>query len=247
MKRQAVAFGLGLLLAGLALPALAATVPVAVAANFTDVAKELATGFKAKTGDDLQLSFGASGALYTQISQGAPFEVFLSADTARTKKAIADGYGVAGSDFTYAVGKLVFYSTSVDVTQGDAVLKAGKFNKLSIADPKAAPYGAAALEVIDKLGLKDALTPKIVTGESITQALQFVESGSAEVGFVALSQVINSKNSQWLVPADLYTPIAQGAVLLKTGANDTAAKAFLDYLKSDEAVAVIKKAGYAVE
>jgi molybdate transport system substrate-binding protein len=127
------------------------------------------------------------------------------------------------------------------------VLKGGDFDKLSIADPKAAPYGAAAMETLDKLGLTEAVTPKIVTAENISQALQFVESGSAELGFVALSQVIDSDNSKWIVPAELYSPIAQGAVLLKTGENDDAAKAFLDYLRSDEAVAVIEKAGYGVE
>ena len=237
----------GLVWAGLAAPAFAATVPVAVAANFTAVAEELAKGFAAKTGNELQLSFGSSGQLYTQISQGAPFEIFLSADTARTDKAVAEGLGVEGSNFTYAVGKIVLYSTSLDLTDGEAVLKGGDFDKLSIADPKAAPYGAAAMETLDKLGLTEAVTPKIVTAENISQALQFVESGSAELGFVALSQVIDSDNSKWIVPAELYSPIAQGAVLLKTGENDDAAKAFLDYLRSDEAVAVIEKAGYGVE
>jgi molybdate transport system substrate-binding protein len=228
-------------------PSLAATVPVAVAANFTAVAEALAEGFKAKTGNELQLSFGSSGQLYTQISQGAPFEIFLSADTARTDKAVAEGLGVEGSNFTYAVGKIVLYSTSLDVSDGEAVLKGGDFDKLSIADPKAAPYGAAAMETLGKLGLTEAVTPKIVTAENISQALQFVESGSAELGFVASSQVIDSDKSKWIVPAELYTPIEQGAVLLKTGENDDAAKAFLDYLKSDEAVAVIEKAGYAVK
>jgi molybdate transport system substrate-binding protein len=231
----------------IATPALAATVPVAVAANFTAVAEELAEGFKAKTGNELQLSFGSSGQLYTQISQGAPFEIFLSADTVRTDKAVAEGLGVGGSNFTYAVGKIVLYSTSRDVSDGEAVLKGGDFDNLSIADPKAAPYGAAAMEALGKLDLTEAVTPKIVTAQNISQALQFVESGNAELGFVALSQVIDSDKSKWIVPAELYTPIEQGAVLLKTGENDDAAKAFLDYLKSDEAVAVIEKAGYAVK
>jgi molybdate transport system substrate-binding protein len=242
-----VAAALSVALAGGATLASAATVPVAVAANFTAVAQELAVGFKAKTGNDLQLSFGASGALYTQITQGAPFEVLLSADTIRTKKAIDEGFGVAGSSFVYAVGKLVLYSTSLDVSKGDAVLKANAFQHISIADPKAAPYGTAAVETLKAMGLTDAVAAKVVTGESIAQAQQFIESGNAELGFVALSQVIGkTTGSQWLVPAELYKPIEQGAVLLKTGADDAAAKAFLEYLKSDEAVKVIEKAGYAV-
>lgn len=237
-----VALALGLVAA----PAAAATVPVAVAANFTAVAEELARGFQAKTGDTVQLSFGSSGQLYTQISQGAPFEVFLSADTARTDKAVAEGLGVAGSNFTYAVGRIALYSASLDVSDGEAVLRGGNFDKLAIADPTLAPYGAAAMETLDKLGLTAAITPKLVTAQNISQALQFIDSGNAELGFVALSQVIDSGNSKWLVPPELYAPIEQGAVLLKTGENDAAARAFLTYLRSDEAVAVIEKAGYAV-
>ena len=229
-------------------PALAATVSAAVAANFTKVATVLAAKFKEKTGNEVQLSIGATGALYTQITQGAPFEIFLSADDKRTKTAIKDGFGVEGTDFTYAIGKVVLYSTSLDVTDGETVLKAGAYQHVAIADPKAAPYGAAAMAVLDKLGLTATVTPKIVTGENITQTQQFVESGSAELGFVALSQVVDKPATQvWTVPAEDYPAIRQNAVLLKTGANDDAAKAFLDYLKSDEAIAVIKAAGYTVE
>jgi len=232
---------------GIAAPAHAATVSVAVAANFTKVAEELGAAFKAKTGDELQISPGATGQLYTQITQGAPFQVFLAADDQRPQKAVAEGFGVEGSVFTYAVGKLVLYGIATDVTNGAEVLKAGDFQKLSIADPETAPYGAAAVETLKALDLYDALSPKIVTAQNITQAQQFVESGSAELGFVALSQVIGAdKGTQWLVPAELYQPIKQDAVLLKTGENEPAAKAFLDYLKSDEAIAIIKKSGYEV-
>jgi molybdate transport system substrate-binding protein len=221
------------------------TVRAAVAANFTQVATDLAAAFKAKTGNEVKLSFGATGSLYTQITQAAPFDVFLSADDKRTKTAIKDGFGVDGTDFTYAIGKVVLYSTSVDVTDGEAVLKANAFQHISIADPKAAPYGTAGMAVLAKLGLTDAVTPKIVTAENITQALQFVDSGNAEVGFVALTQVIGKAATQvWLPPQDDYPVIAQNAVLLKAGENNQAAKDFLDYLKSDEAVAVIKAAGY---
>jgi len=242
LKLAAIALSLSV-----ALPAHAATVSVAVAANFTKVAEEIAAAFKAKTGDDVELSFGATGQLYTQITQGAPFQVFLAADDQRPQKAVDEGHGVDGTVFTYAVGKLVLYGAAADVTAGADVLKAGDFQKLSIADPETAPYGAAAVETLKSLDLYEALQPKIVTAQNISQAQQFVESGSAELGFVALSQVIGAdKGTQWLGPAELYEPIRQDAVLLKTGENEPAARAFLDYLKSDEAVAIIKKSGYEV-
>jgi molybdate transport system substrate-binding protein len=226
----------------------AATVNAAVAANFTKVATDLAAKFKERTGNDVQLSFGATGALYTQITQAAPFDVFLSADDKRTKTAIKEGFGVDGTDFTYAVGKVVLYSPTIDVTDGEAVLKANAFQHIAIADPKSAPYGAAGMAVLDKLGLTDALAPKIVTGETVTQTQQFVDSGSAELGFVAFSQVVGKPVTQiWVPPQEDYPAIRQNAVLLKTGAANAAARAFLDYLRSDEAVAVIKAAGYSVE
>ena len=238
---------LGLLLAATALPAVAAEVSVAVAANFTRPAEEIGAAFKAKTGDDVSFSFGATGALYTQISQGAPFEVLLSADSKRPKLAVTDGFGVEGTAFTYAVGKVVLYGPALDVSDGAAVLRAGVFQHVAIADPKTAPYGAAGLEVLAKLGLSAALAAKLVTGENITQALQFVDSGNAELGFVALSQVIDKPASQvWRVPAEDYSPILQDAVLLKPGEADPAAKAFLEFLKSDEAKAIIVKFGYEV-
>lgn len=229
-------------------PADAATVHAAVAANFTKVAEQLGAGFKAATGHDVVFSFGATGALYTQITQAAPFDVFFSADAKRTQTAIDEGFGVAGTDFTYAVGKVVLYSPTIDVTDGEAVLKANAFQHIAIADPKAAPYGAAGMAVLDKLGLTEAVMPKIVTGENITQTQQFVDSGSAELGFVALSQLIGKPSTQtWLPPQDMYPAIRQNAVLLKAGENNDAAKAFLDYVKSDAAIAVIKAAGYELE
>jgi molybdate transport system substrate-binding protein len=229
-------------------PADAATVHAAVAANFTKVAEQLGAGFKAATGHDVVFSFGATGALYTQITQAAPFDVFFSADAKRTQTAIDEGFGVAGTDFTYAVGKVVLYSPTIDVTDGEAVLKANAFQHIAIADPKAAPYGAAGMAVLDKLGLTDAVMPKIVTGENTTQTQQFVDSGSAELGFVALSQLIGKPATQtWLPPQDMYPAIKQNAVLLKVGETNDAAKAFLDYVKSDAAVKVIEAAGYSLE
>ena len=219
-------------------PAHAAQVQVAVAANFTAVLEQLAAAFKAKTGDELVISSGATGALYTQITQGAPFEVFLAADNKRPAAGGRPRASVSTARvFTYAVGKVVLYSTTLDVTDGEAVLKAGAFQHIAIADPKTAPYGAAG-DGGDggARGRPTALTPKIVTGENITQTLQFVDTGNAELGFVALSQVIGKGGSQWLPPADLYPPIMQDAVLLKTGEANPAAVAFLEFLKSDEAV-----------
>ena len=237
----------GLVLAFAAAPVIGAETTIAVAANFTKPAEEIAAAFNARTGDTVLLSFGATGALYAQITQAAPFTVFLSADDKRPATAVKEGFGVAGTVFTYAIGKSVLYSPTLDVTDGETVLKAGAFQHVSIADPKTAPYGAAAMEVIDRLGLADAMAPKIVTGENITQALQFVDSANAEVGFVALSQVIDRPSTQvWRVPAEYYSPILQDAVLLKTGENDGVAKAFVEFLQGDEARAIIEKYGYDV-
>ena len=221
---------------------------VAVAANFTEPAKEIAALFKQKTGYEAVLSFGASGAFYTQITQDAPFQVFLSADDKRPKDAVDNGFGVADSRTTYAIGKLVLWSKSIDVTKGDDALKANAFNKLSIANPTAAPYGAAALEALKSLGVYAAIEPKIVQGNSIAQAFQFIDTGNAELGFVALSQLANgTTGTRWLVPQNLYKPIRQDVVLLKKGAGDPAAKAFVAFLRSPEARAIIQKFGYVVE
>jgi len=233
---------------GFAAPATATDVNAAVAANFTKVATDLAGQFEKATGNHVNLSFGATGALYTQITQDGPFDVFLSADDKRTGIAIKDGFGVEGTEFTYAVGKVVLYSPTIDVTDGAAVLKGGAFEHIALADPRAAPYGAAGVAVLDKLGLAAAVTPKIVSGENITQTQQFVDSGNAELGFVALSQVIGKPAAQvWQPPQEDYPPIRQNAVLLKHGADNQAAKNFLAFLKTDAAVSAIKAAGYEAE
>ena len=236
-----------LLLLGLTVAVHAESVSVAVAANFAEAAKALGTAFKAKTGDDLALSSGATGALYTQISQGAPFEIFLSADSKTPKKAIEGGFGVKDTEFTYAVGQLVLFSTDAKLVTGADTLAAAKFEKLAIADPKTAPYGAAAMEVLKKLKLADTLAPKLVTGTSIAQAYQFVDSRNAELGFVARSQVIGRKDgSQWLVPQEDYSPLTQDAVLLTSGKDSAAARDFLAFLKSDDGVKIIMSFGYEV-
>jgi molybdate transport system substrate-binding protein len=250
IRKHLTAFlvGLAAILDLAAAPALAADVNVAVAANFTEPAKEIAAAFAAETGDKAILSFGSSGQFYTQIAQGAPFEVFLSADADRPAKAEHDGLGVAGTRFTYAVGRLVLFSkTQGLIDDRGAVLASGRFQKLAIADPATAPYGAAAIQTMQALHLYDQLKPKIVQGANITQADQFVETGAAELGFVALSQVINEAGgSRWLVPQADYAPIEQQAILLKTGADDAAAKAFLAFLKGPKAQAIIKRYGYEI-
>jgi len=243
--------GLALISAFLAFgaaPALAADTQVAVAANFTEPAKQIAAAFKTATGHTAILSFGSSGQFYAQMARGAPFEVFLSADADRPKKAEQDGLGVTGSRFTYAIGRLALYSKTPGlVDPAGAVLAGGKFEKLAIADPTAAPYGVAALQTLRKLGVYDQVKPKIVMGSSITQAYQFVQTGAAEVGFVAYSQVINETGgSRWLVPAADHAPIDQQAILLYTGEKNPAAKAFLTFLKGPQAVAIIKRYGYEV-
>ena len=223
----------------------AADVQVAVAANFTEPAKEIAAAFEARTHDHVALSFGSSGQFYTQIAHGAPFEVMLSADADRPERIEKENLGVAGTRFTYATGKLVLWSATAGLVDSrGAVLKGGKFEKLSIADPETAPYGVAAVQTMQKLGVYDALQPKIVKGTSITQAYQFVKSGAAELGFVALSQVVaDPSGSRWLVPESDHAPIDQQAILLMPGANDPAAKAFLAFLKGGQARAIIKRYG----
>jgi molybdate transport system substrate-binding protein len=239
---------------GAALPAQAAQTNIAVAANFTDAANEIAQAFKAKTGHEAILSFGSTGQFYTQITQDAPFEVFLAADDERPTKAVDEGFAVPGSQFTYAIGKLVLWSKDPDLVQGDATLKSGDFTKISIANPEAAPYGAAAVQTMKALGVYDQLAPKIVQGNNITQAFQFVQTGNAELGFVALAQVIDDKQgsrwdkqgSLWEVTDDLYDPIKQDAVLLKKGADSEAAKAFFEFLQGPEAEAIIARFGYGL-
>ena len=232
----------------LAAPTFAAETKVAVAANFSAPAREIAARFKARTGHDATMSFGASGQFYTQIAHGAPYEVFLSADRERPEKAEAEGLAAPGSRFTYAIGRLVLFSKTPGLVDGRAaVLTSGRFEKIAIADPRIAPYGAAAIETMRARGVYGALRPKIVQGTSITQAYQFVDTGAAELGFVALSQVAGHKGgSRWIVPAADHTPIDQQAVLLKAGADSTAARAFLAFLKGAEARAIVRRYGYEV-
>jgi molybdate transport system substrate-binding protein len=242
--RQLLAPVLGLLLALTGTAARAESVLVAAAANVTVAAEELAVAFRAETGHEAVLAFGSTGGLYAQIVQGAPFEVFLAADAERPARALAEGLGVPGTDFTYALGRLALYSTSRDVSDGPAALR-GDFQRLAIADPVLAPYGRAAAEALAALGLSETVADRLVVGTSLTQTLQFVVSGNAELGFVAAGQV--GPGSHWLVPAHLHAPIRQDAVLLEAGAGKPAALAFMAFLRSDAATAILRDAGYGVD
>jgi molybdate transport system substrate-binding protein len=223
----------------------AGSVHVAVATNFAATCKKIGDAFSAATQHDVVISDGSSGKLATQIANGAPFEVFLSADVERPAKLEADHQAVAGTRFVYAVGRLALWSARPDFVQGEATLRGDAFQHLAIANPDLAPYGAAAREVLQKLQLWDALQAKLVRGEDIGQAFHFVSTGNAELGFVALSQIAgNADGSRWLVPSNLYAPIEQSAVLLLPGQNDPAARAFLEFLKSEPARALIEGAGY---
>jgi molybdate transport system substrate-binding protein len=237
-------------------------VTVAVAANFAGPMAKIAEGFAAASGHTLKVSTGSTGKFYSQIVAGAPFEVLIAADDETPKKLIAEGHAVAGSNFTYAIGQLVLWSARPSIVdEQGAVLAAGKFNKLAIANPKLAPYGRAAMEVIKAKGLTEAIAPKLVTGESIAQAYQFVFTGNAELGFVALSQVMGAgppsaprgpavvpglpvAGSYWRVPPHLYGEIRQDVVLLKPGEKSAAAAALLAYLKSAAAQTLIQAYGY---
>lgn len=238
----------GALALGAAFPAHAAQINVAVAANFTAASQEIAEAFKAKTGHEAILSFGSTGQLYTQITQEAPFEVFLAADDARPTKAVEEGFAVPQSQFTYAIGKIVLWSKDPDLVQGATTLKNGDFTKIAIANPKTAPYGAAAVQAMEALGVYDQLEPKIVQGNNIAQTFQFVETGNAELGFVALSQLAGAgEGSRWVVPEELHEPIRQDAVLLEKGADSEAAKGFLAFLRGPEAAAIIGRFGYGTD
>lgn len=224
-------------------------VQVAVAANFTAPIQAIAKNFEKDTGHKLVASFGATGQFYAQIKNGAPFEVFLSADDTTPEKLENEGETVKGSRFTYAIGTLALWSPKAGyVDDKGEVLKKNDYKHLSIANPKAAPYGLAATQVLAKLNLTEATKGKLVEGQNITQAFQFVSTGNAELGFVALSQIYKdgkvSNGSAWIVPADLHDPIKQDAVILNKGKDNAAAKALVDYLKGPKAAEVIKSYGY---
>ena len=251
MKSRFTPLLAGLVLAVSSLTVQADEVQVAVAANFTAPMQKIAAEFEKDTGHKALLVFGATGKLYAQIKNGAPFQVVLAADDKTPAKLEAEGDTVSGSRFTYAIGTLVLWSAKPGFVddQGE-VLKKGAFKHLAIANPKTAPYGAAAVATLTQMGLLDALQPKLVTGENISQAYQFVVTENAELGFIALSQVMAdgqmTNGSAWVVPSNLHDPIRQDAAILAKGRNQPAARALVEYLKGDKAAAIIKSYGYAL-
>jgi molybdate transport system substrate-binding protein len=239
------------LVAVFALPggARAGDVHVAVAANFAAPMEKIATMFGADTGHKALLAFGSTGKFYAQIRNGAPFDVLLAADDATPARLEREGRG-AGR-FTYAVGRLALWSRQAGLVDAQgAVLRSGRFERLAVADPKLAPYGAAAYDTLGKLGLLETLRPKLVQGENIAQAYQFVATGNAQLGFVALSQVQADgklkEGSAWIVPSSLHAPIRQDAILLAKGRDSQAAAALMRYLRGDKARAVIRSYGYEI-
>ncbi|MDD2815242.1 MAG: molybdate ABC transporter substrate-binding protein [Thiotrichaceae bacterium] len=235
-------------------PASADTFNVAVAANFLSTAEQLGKKFETSSTHKASFSSSSTGKLYAQIKSAAPFDVFLSADVKTPELLEQEGLAVKGTRFSYAQGKLVLWSTKANFVdkQGKILEHADKFQHIAIANPSSAPYGLAAQQTLKSLKLWDGMQNKLARGESISQAMSFVSSGSTELGFVALSQImdndgkITSKGSSWIVPENLYAPMTQQAVLLKTGENNAAAKAFLAFLKTPVAQQIITAAGYGL-
>lgn len=234
------------------LSAYAEEAQIAVAANFIKPAQAIAEKFNQQSGHKVSVISGSTGKFYAQIKNGAPFDAFLSADDETPAKLEKEQATVSGTRFTYAIGKLALWSPQAGVVDDKGeVLSKGDFTHLSVANPKLAPYGAAAVDTLTALGMKDKLQDKIVYGENIAQTHQFVASGNAQLGFVALSQIYAegkvSSGSAWIVPVKLYSPLRQDAVLLLKGKDNKAAAGFLDYLKSKEAQTVIKSFGYDLQ
>ncbi len=232
-------------------PAFAEQVLVAVAANFVPPFREVALEFEKTTGHQLRVAGGSSGNFYSQIKNGAPFDVFFSADTERPKKLEDEGFGVKDSRFTYAIGRLVLWSPTADLVKGEETLRSKNFKRLAMANPKTAPYGVAAMQAMQKLELWENLQPHIVMGESLGQTIGFIESGNAHLGFVALSQVLDpkvkGKGSHWHVPTHLHEPIQQDVILLTNGKDNAAAKALLEFIGGPHAKAIIERYGYELK
>lgn len=243
--------GAFLLCAFFAPAVMAAEAVVAVASNFAETARALAQSYEAESGHRIKISSGATGALYAQIRNGAPFDVFLAANDSEPTRLAAEGHA-AGTPYVYALGRLVLWSSDAQRIDGDCatVLKRGDYRRLALANPRLAPYGAAATAVLRHLGLSESLAPRLVTGENVAQTFQYAATGNAELGFVALAQTLalppTRAGSQCVVEPGMYPPIRQQAVLLKHGADNAAAAAFFDYLRSARAANLIKKAGYAL-
>ena len=243
--------GCAVTLFGLALNVQAAEVSVAVASNFTAPMRKIAQAFEQETGHRAVLSSGSTGGFHVQIRNGAPFQVLVAADASTPLKIESEGLGVEGSRFTYAIGTLVLWSAQPGFVDGTGdVLRRGKFERIAIANPKLAPYGVAALETLSRLGVLQRVQPRLVRGENISQTYQFVATGNAELGLVALSQVLDDgkmvRGSGWIIPADLHAPIRQDAILLTSGKDHPAAIALMGFLRGDKARAVVRSFGYGL-
>jgi molybdate transport system substrate-binding protein len=232
-------------------PASAEQALVAVAANFVPPFREIALEFEKSTGHQLQVAGGSSGNFYSQIKNGAPFDVFFSADMERPKLLEDEGFGVKGTRLTYAVGRLVLWSPNADLVKGEETLRFKQYKRLAIANPKTAPYGLAAMQAMQKLEIWESLQPQIVMGENLGQTMGFIESGNAQLGFVALSQVmdpkIKGKGSHWNVPTNLHEPIKQDVILLTKGKDNPAAKALMEFMSGPQAKGVIERYGYELQ
>ena len=232
-------------------PALAEQALVAVAANFVPPFREVAMEFEKATGHTLQVASGSSGNFYAQIKNGAPFDVFFSADNERPKLLEEEGLGVKGSRYTYAIGRLVLWSPDPNLVKGEDTLRSESFKHLAIANPKTAPYGMAAMQTMQKLGVWETVQPRLVMGENLGQTFGFVESGNAELGFLALSQVMDQKmkgkGGRWDVPVNLHEPIQQDVVLLAKGKDNQAAKALMEFMGRPQATAIIERYGYELK
>ena len=224
---------------------------VAVASNFAAPMQKIVAQFEIDTGHKVSVSLGATGRFYSQIRHGAPFEMLLAADEETPARLEKEGLAIAGSRFTYSIGKLVLWSTKPGLVDDKGeVLRKGNFTHLSVANPRLAPYGAAAVESMKALGVLESVQPKFVQAENIAQAFQFVASGNAQLGFVAMSQAYENgklkSGSAWLVPASFHSPIRQDAVILQKGRNKPAVESFARFLKSEPARQLIRQYGYDV-
>ncbi|MBS0167697.1 MAG: molybdate ABC transporter substrate-binding protein [Nitrospira sp.] len=251
MKQRLLAWCLCVIVSAATTPAFAEQVLVAVAANFIPPFREIALEFEKSTGHQLQVAGGSSGNFYSQIKNGAPFDVFFSADMERPKLLEDEGLGVKDSRFTYAIGRLVLWSPNENLITGEETLRSKQYKRLAIANPKTAPYGVAAMQAMQRLTLWDSLQSQLVMGESLGQTMGFIESGNAQLGFVALSQVlapkIKGKGSRWDVPTNLHEPINQGVLLLAKAKDNQAAKALMEFIGGPQAKKIIERYGYELK
>jgi molybdate transport system substrate-binding protein len=251
MTPRLLAWCLFILVTTTVTPALAEQVLVAVAANFIPPFRELAIEFETTSGHTVRAVSGSSGTFYSQIKNGAPFDVFFSADVERPKLLEEEGLAVKESRLTYAIGRLILWSPNPSLIKGEHTLKSEHFKHLAIANPKTAPYGAAAMQTMHKLGVWEKLQPLIVTGENLGQTMGFIESGNAELGFVALSQALDPKltikGSRWEVPADLHDPIKQDVILLTKGKDNPAARSLMEFVRGPQAKQIIERYGYLLK